>query len=276
VTRANRPKGSQKELRTLDVVPNFGEMIKPSELIDIIGAGHLTLASRRLYNLLIAHAFGPAMATKGRVFEIPLDDLRGTHDSNDRLTESIEALMRTVVIARLPDGTTTRVQLLGGNNIGAPDRERGRLRYSFPPELVPLLRDSRVFGILELRVMAAISTKYGLALYEALCRRVRMERVGEELSLEGMRELLGVEDGRLKKIGNLKSKAIEPAVREINALAPFSVRVDDVRQRKAVVGFKVWWWPKAAEDYRAAIAELERTRIGRSARIRGTVEAPAD
>jgi hypothetical protein len=30
--------------------PNLGEMIKPSELIDLIGAGGLTLSARRLYN----------------------------------------------------------------------------------------------------------------------------------------------------------------------------------------------------------------------------------
>lgn len=271
MTNATIPRSSRKT-RTLDIVPNMGEMVKPAELIDLIGAGGLTLAARRLYNLLIANAFGPDMGQEGREFEIGLAELRGTHTGNDRIEESIEALMRTIVIVRMPDGKTRRVQLLGGNDMDAPGRRPGRLCYSFDARLVPILRESSIFGILELRVMAAFSTKYALALYEAISRRVRMERVSETFDLEAMRELLGVPLGKLGKIGNLRSKAIDPAAREINALAPFSVRVDYVKQGKTVVGFQVWWWRKSAEDYRAAMAELERPRTGRRARILGETE----
>ena len=275
MTDSNRPKSSSK-LRTLDVVPNLGEVIKPAELIDIVGAGGLTLAARRLYNLLIANAFGPDMGVEGTVFEISMDEIRGTHDSNDRLKESILALMRTVVIARLPDGTTTNVQLLGGNNLGAPQRVRGRLRYRFDPELIPLLRESRIFGVLELRVMAAFSTKYGLALYEAVSRRVRMDRTFEDFSLEDMRELLGVPPGKLKRANNLRAKAIQPAVTEVNALAPFSVRIDERREGRSVDGFRVYWWRKGPDEYRAAMAEIERAKPGRKARIRGRAESVVD
>jgi hypothetical protein len=275
LTDSNRPTSSSK-LRTLDVVPNLGEVIKPAELIDIVGAGGLTLAARRLYNLLIANAFGPDMGVEGTVFEISMDEIRGTHDSNDRLKESILALMRTVVIARLPDGTTTNVQLLGGNNLGAPQRVRGRLRYRFDPELIPLLRESRIFGVLELRVMAAFSTKYGLALYEAVSRRVRMDRIFEDFSLNDMRELLGVPPGKLERSNNLRAKAIQPAVMEVNALAPFSVRIDERREGRSVGGFRIYWWRKGPDEYRAAMAEIERAKPGRKARIRGRAEPVVD
>jgi plasmid replication initiation protein len=141
--------------------------------------------------------------------------------------------------------------------------------------LLPILRESQIFGVLELRVMAAFSTKYALAIYEAVSRRVRMERMSERFDLDGMRELLGVPAGKLEKIGNLRAKAIEPAVREINALAPFSVRIDHVKEGKMIVGFQLWWWRKGGEDYRAAMAELERPRPGRAARISGTAEPVA-
>lgn len=270
MTGAIIPKSSRK--RTLDVVPNLGEMIKPSELIDLIGAGGLTLSARRLYNLLIANAFGPDMGDEGREFEIGLAELRGTHTGNDRIEESVEALMRTIVVVRMPDGKARRVQLLGGNDMDAPGRRPGRLCYSFDARLLPILRESQIFGVLELRVMAAFSTKYALAIYEAVSRRVRMERMSERFDLDGMRELLGVPAGKLEKIGNLRAKAIEPAVREINALAPFSVRIDHVKEGKMIVGFQLWWWRKGGEDYRAAMAELERPRPGRAVRISGTAE----
>ena len=90
----NRPKPNNT--RTLDVAPNMGEMVKPAELIEVKGAAKLTLADRRLFNVLLRHAFGPDLASENRRFEIPLADLRETHDSNDRLVRSIEALMTTV------------------------------------------------------------------------------------------------------------------------------------------------------------------------------------
>ncbi|WP_128255404.1 hypothetical protein [Falsirhodobacter deserti] len=69
--------------RTLEVRPLNGEMIKPAELIDIQGATGLSLAARRLYNRLLANAFGPDMGFEGRDFSIPLSELRGTHAGNE-------------------------------------------------------------------------------------------------------------------------------------------------------------------------------------------------
>ena len=109
---SSRPKTNNT--RTRDVAPNLGEMVKPAELIEVKGASRLTLADRRLFNVLLRHAFGPDLASENRRFEIAVADLRETHESNDRLVQSIEALMTTVVTIQRPDGSTDRVQLLAG------------------------------------------------------------------------------------------------------------------------------------------------------------------
>lgn len=139
LSELTRPKTNNT--RTLDVAPNMGEMVKPAELIEVKGASKLTLADRRLFNVLLRHAFGPDLASEGRRFEIAVADLRETHESNDRLVQSIEALMTTVVTIQRPDGSTDRVQLLGWNNLSDPKRKRGNLKYSIPPELALLLKD---------------------------------------------------------------------------------------------------------------------------------------
>jgi hypothetical protein len=106
-------------MRTLEVTPNSGEMVKPAELIEFKGASKLTLADRRLFNVLLRTAFGPDLATENRRFEILIADLRETHESNDRLVQSIEALMTTVVTIMRPDGSTERVpQSVGQLNFG--------------------------------------------------------------------------------------------------------------------------------------------------------------
>lgn len=111
----------------------MGEMVKPAELIKVKGAFRLTLVDRRFFNVLLRHAFRPDKAPVARHFEIAVTDLRETHESNDRLVQSIEALMTTVVTIQPPDGSTDRVQLLGWNNLSDPKRKRGNLKYSIPP-----------------------------------------------------------------------------------------------------------------------------------------------
>lgn len=268
---ANRPKPNNK--RTLDIAPNLGEMVKPAELIEVKGSAKLTLADRRLFNVLLRHAFGPDLASENRRFEIPLADLRETHDSNDRLVRSIEALMTTVVTIQRPDGSTDRVQLLGWNNLSDPKRKRGNLKYSIPPELALLLKDSTVFAKLELEVLRSFTSKYALALYEAVARRVRLKHVfTERFELDDFRELLGVEADRLTTYGNLNQYAIKPALVEVNALSDFTVTIVPAKTGRRVTGVLIGWGAKDIEGRKAAYAELQRSRVGRKARITGTVE----
>ncbi|MEO1467566.1 MAG: RepB family plasmid replication initiator protein [Pseudomonadota bacterium] len=262
--------------RTLDLVPGYGEMIKPAELIDISGATGLTLSARRMYNLMIAHAFGPDMGREGQEWTLDLADLRGTHKGNERIEDSILALMKTIVTVRLADGRTRRVALLGGNDMDDPQRPRGTLTYSFDKRLVPLLRQSSVFGKLELEVMRAFSTKYALALYEALSRRVRLSSIfSETFTLDEFRELLGVPEGKLTSYSNLNLKAIKPAAAEINAMASFGCEIIPVKQSRRVVAVKIAWWQKSMDELKEAYREVQRPRIGRRARITGQVEEAA-
>jgi hypothetical protein len=248
-------------------------MIKPAELIDISGASHLSLLSRRVYNQLLANAFGLDMATYGHEWSIALSELRGAHHGNEHVAEAIEALMRTIVTVRLSNGRTRRVQLLGGNDMNDTDRQHGKLTYSFDHRLVDLLRKSTIFGKLEIAVMMAFSSKYALALYEAIARRVRLQhKFSEEFTLEEFRDLIGVEDGKLEKFSNLNLKAIKPAVAEINAMASFGIEISPLKEGRKVVRIYIGWWQKDVDDLKIAFAEVRRTRVGRKARINDRVE----
>jgi hypothetical protein len=251
----------------------MGEMVKPAELIEVKGAAKLTLADRRLFNVLLRHAFGPDLASEGRRFEIAVADLRETHESNDRLVQSIESLMTTVVTIQRLDGSTDRVQLLGWNNLSDPKRPRGNLKYSIPPELALMLKDSTVFAKLEMEVLRAFTSKYALALYEAVARRVRLKYVfTERFSMDDFRELLGVEADKLTTYGNLNQYAIKPALMEVNALSEFTVTLVPTKTGRRVTGVLIGWGAKDIEGRKAAYAELQRPRVGRKARINGTVE----
>jgi len=272
-TPANRPK-SYDTARTLDLRPLDGEMIKPAELIDIQGGAGLSLGARRVYNKLLANAFGPMLADPGRDFEISLAELRGAHDSNDRLGEHIEALMKTIVIVTDANGGKERVQLLGWNNMISSNREHGTLKYSFDKHLGPMLRNSVVFAKLELAVLHGFTTKYGLALYEVISRRIRLAYVFTEVfDIEDFRELLGVPEGKLASFGNLRQKAIEPAVAEIYALAPFNCSVEvSERVGRKVTKVRLSWWRKTEEELKAIYAARQTIALDLDPLIEGISE----
>lgn len=266
----------KKNIRTLDLRPGVGEMIKPAELIDISGHSHLTLSDKRVYNALVANAFGPAMGQRGQEFHIRTADLRGSHKGNERLKDSIERLMKTIVRVRLADGQTRRVQLLGANDMYDDERPDGILTYSFDAKLVGLLKNSTVFGKLEVAVMMSFTSSYALSLYEAVAKRYRLRwKNSEQLSIEALRELLGVAEGKLDVWGNLFEKAIKPALREINALAPFGVGIAPVKTGRKVTGVTLTWWGKNEEELREAYQEVHRPKVGRKARLEGRAEPVA-
>lgn len=260
-------------MKTLTTVPLDGEMLKPAELIELRGVGPLTLHDRRVFNSLIEAAWGPEMAEPGREFTVPTASLKHADEPMSRLVESVERLMQTVVVARAADGAEMRLQLLGANTIRTTTNT-GTLTYSFWPQLAALVRDSSIFAKLDHAVMRSFSSKYAFALYEAVARRARLRHVFREtFTIEGIRELLGVEKGKLVPYKNLKTKAIDPALMEINALTPYDVSLKPRLEGRKVVGFILGWGLKDETGMRAAYAEMQRPRIGRKERLNKTEKA---
>lgn len=260
-------------MKTLTTVPLDGEMLKPAELIELRGVGPLTLHDRRVFNSLIEAAWGPGMAEPGREFTVPTSSLKHANEPMHRLIESIERLMQTVVVARAADGAEMRLQLLGANTIRTTNNA-GTLTYSFWPQLAALVRDSSIFAKLDHAVMQSFSSKYAFALYEAVARRARLRHVFREtFTLEGIRELLGVEKGRLVPYKNLKIKAIDPALIEVNALTPYNVALEPRLEGRKVVGFILGWGMKDEAGMRDAYSEMQRPRIGRKERLNKTIES---
>lgn len=264
---------STNQLKTLDLKPDHGEMIKPSETIDVAFAEGLSLNDRRCWNALIANAFGPDMRDEERDFRIDLSLLRQGHNGNERVEDTIEKLMKTVARCRMPNGSVTRFQLLGGNNMGDPMRPRGELTYSFDKRLIEAVRDSISFGKLEIAVMAAFNSKYALALYEHVSRRINLRHVfSEEYTVAEFREILDVQPTQLKAFGNFKQRAIAPALTEVNQWAPFRLTISYKKTGQRVTSIVVNWCWKDREGRAAAREELEKCKVGRKIRAENLKE----
>src|SRR3954451_25202063 len=263
----------RRPFRTLEAKPTDEPIIKPGELVDVIEMTPLTLADRRIYNQLIAHAWERIDQAVEHV--IPKRDLRGSHNVNDRVGESIERLMAAIVKIRVVrDGKAEieRVQLLGGNV--EQERPDGMVRYEFPAKLRRIIKESTIFARLQKEVMFALSSKYALALYEMIQKRGNLtSRCSEELELGELRELLGIPKGKLPLWGNLYQRALEPAMKEVSALSDFEVSIEPLKNGRKVTGVRLGWRRKDAEGVGKVWKELQHSKVGRKARLLGRVEA---
>jgi nucleoside diphosphate kinase len=259
--------------RTLEAKPTESSLIKPGELVDLVEMTPLTLNDRRIYNQLLAHAWDRIQEPAEHV--IAKRDLRGSHNANDRVGDSIERLMAAIVKVRVVrDGerAVERVQLLGSNTEHeSPD---GMLRYEFPARLREIIKESTIFARLQKEVMFALSSKYALALYEMVQKRGNMTmKSHEDFEIGEFRELLGVPRGKLPMWGNLHQRALAPAIREVNALSDYTVEVEPLKSGRKVSGVQLRWSRKEQEEVSGVMAELKRPKVGRKARIEGKVEA---
>ena len=138
-----------------------------------------------------------------------------------------------------------------------------------------IIQDSRYWGRIKAYVMFAFSSKYALALYEAVCLRGNLRVNEQRFGVDEFRALVGIEPGKLPLFKSLKQRVLDPAVLEVNPLSDFKVEIEPLRdgglQRGPLKGFVLRWEKKSSEEWHGALDELMRPRVGRVARMQGKV-----
>jgi hypothetical protein len=251
-----------------------GSMVKPGELVDVVELTPLTLVDRRSYNLLIAHAWD--RIDEDIEHAIPKVALRGSHESNDRLVDTIRRLMAAQVEVRIiRDGKRylQSIHLLGTVARPEDEEEDGNVYYRFPAELREIIRQSSIFARLQTEVMFCFSSKYALALWEMVQKRGNLKHKNtDEFTPDELRKMLGVPHGRLHDFSSFRRFVLLPAVEEVNALSGHMVQLDAIRHGRKVVKLRLIWFAKDEQGLKAAYTEVQRHKAGRSARLAGTVE----
>ncbi|MBV0892879.1 replication initiation protein [Paracoccus sp. Z118] len=257
---------------TVEARSNADGLIKPGELIDLVEVTPLTLNDRRIYNQLLENAWDAI--DKPVTHVIAKSSLRGSHNSNDRVGDSLERLMSAVVkVSVIWEGEPAieRVQLLGGNLESM--RPDGMLEYEIPARLRKIIRNSQIFARLKREVMFALSSKYALTLYEMVQKRGNLRwKASERFTLDSFRGIIGVPRGKLSSWSNLRLRAIDPAVAEVNALSDFMVEVLPVKTGRAVTHVELRWWRKDGDATGAADRALQFSKVGRRTKAEGRTE----
>ncbi len=148
------------------------------------------------------------------------------------------------------------------------------VRFGLPRKLRPIIARSNRWGRIKAEVVCAMSSRYAMALYELIQLRAGMDRCVEVFPIDKFRDLLGVPPDAYQRGNNFVQKVIQPAVLEVNGLSDMGVTVE-VRRRSSrapIEAIVVAWHRKEGDEFREALRERERSKLGRSSRLRGNVD----
>jgi hypothetical protein len=269
---------------TVKQFTNINGFPKAAELIEITGAYALEASDRAIFNQLlqIAHDSDKLIEPDAE-WEITLSSLRrasSKHESNDRVRESLRRLRRTevkvtYVSARTGKPRVMETHLLEFTDTDEEESSDATVQFGIPKRLRVVLAKSNRWGRIRCEIAYAMTSKYAIALYELVCLRANREHCVEVLSYEQFRDLLGVPPGTYERGLDLQRKVVAPALLEVNGLSDMGVDIE-LRRRHArapIHEVAISWWKKSGEEYRAAMTERNRPKVGRMARLRGEVES---
>jgi plasmid replication initiation protein len=269
---------------TVKQFTNLNGFPKAAELIEITGAHALEASDRAVFNQLlkIAHD-SDRLVEPDAEWEITLASLRrasSKHESNDRVKESLRRLRRTEVKVTYVSSRTGKRRVMETHLLDFTDTEDedeasdGTVQFGIPKRLRAVLAKSNRWGRIRCEVSYAMTSKYAIALYELVCLRTNRDHCVEVFSYEDFRDLLGVPPGTYDRGLDFRRKVVDPALLEVNGLSDMGVDID-LRRRHArapIHEVAISWWTKSGEEFRAALLERNRSKVGRMARLRGEVE----
>lgn len=273
--------------RTIEQRTNYLGFPKPGELIEMVGTHALEASDRAVLNILYRHAHDSGrLGEPGEKWEIPLGVVReafSSHESGDRLKDSLKRLKSVVVsvsyleqqVGEKPEQRFVITGLFSFFDISARQLEkRATLRYQLPPELVPIIAQSGYWGRIKAEIVCAMTSKYAMALYEQVQLRANMNRCVETIEIGRFRDMLGVPPKSYKLGPDFMRFVLKPAMLEVNGLSDMGVEIQLQRRhaRAPVTAVTMTWWPKQGNEFRAAMAERNRPKVGRMARLKGQVE----
>lgn len=259
---------------------NFAGFPKAAELIEIEGAHALEASDRAMFNQLLqtAHDSG-RLNEPDAEWEISLAALRRAstkHESNDRIRESLKRLRRTEVrvnyiSARTGLPRTMETHLLDFTDTDDEDTPNATLQFGFPKRLRAVMVRSNRWGRIRCEIAYAMTSKYAIALYELVCLRANLDRCVEVIEIGKFRELLGVPPEAYGRADNFVRNVITPALLEVNGLSDIGVdiRMERKHPRAQSHAVAITWWKKAGDEFRATVQELNRSKVGRMARLKG-------
>ena len=235
-------------------------------------SAELTLADRRIYNLLLANAWDNI--SEPVLHPIRLHELRSSNQDNARPRDSFRRLMKVVIAFDVvEDGIKREVlsKLLGPCNLDY--NPQGLAYYTFPEPIRIAAESSTVFARLRRDLLCQFRSKYALSLYEMVQKRINLSfKTSEDFTIEDLRQKLGVEKNKYPIYRDLNTRVIKPAVLEVNDISDIECSIEPILEGRTTVGLRLSWRKKATDEAvknAPALPQAKASRKGPDLRVVG-------
>ncbi|OYV74717.1 MAG: hypothetical protein B7Z66_15500, partial [Chromatiales bacterium 21-64-14] len=237
--------GSDEAVSSIPTSAPLRELLKATPLIQ--AKQNLTLQQRKMYNILLYRAY-PRLGIDPihtlRVSQL-CKDLEYRSRNIREIKEDFEALKNTRVEANIfgRDGTWKEWEAFEALAYARVTAD-GVCQYAFPPNLIPRIKNPRLYARLKLSVSNAFGSRHAHSAWEyfvdALDTR-RKERLQVVMSLDELKVLLNLSTSAYPQFRDFSKRVLTPMVREINAYSDLAVCVEKIREGRAVqtIGFDV-------------------------------------
>ncbi len=254
-------------------------VVKAGELVEATYPEGATLSAtaRKVLVLLLAKAAGDAW--QDQEHQITKGELRGSHQSNDRLVRVLDELQRVLLRVRVrsPRGhdAVLVAPIIAQRVEELDDDARSVVFWRFSEPMRRVMQSSDHYAEMQQQAVLAFESRYSVTLYEYGCLLYRRQHPTWQGSMAELRELLGVPAGTYRDWTDLSRFTLGMAKSEIDHIAPFTLTWRESRRGRAVVAVELRFEPKDPEAAAAARAELDGTRTGRKARRDEQAKTPA-
>lgn len=255
------------------------DFAKPGSIVEVkfVKGQSLSLTASRLLALMILTAGGDAW--QDRPHRMRKADIRRSHKGNERISDMLEELHRTLfaIDDRSWRGkkATLRFSLISTSREEAEDAETGDsgwIEWDFTAEARKLIQESETYAVLNRQAVLGFRSSYALKLYEMGALRLHRRQSSWRGDMMALRAALGISPDVYKDFAQLRRKVLEKAKAEIDQLAHFRIEWDEIRQGRAVTEIEIRFLPKDAPEQLGAIEEAERHSAGRRSRRENTME----
>jgi hypothetical protein len=235
----------------------------------------------KLMHLLIGKA-GGRMAEDVR-HELRLADIKKIEGMRNHSRATLRKLFIELAGAVIVfDDTEAQCEIIGG----FLDRAKLDYRHEVSDDLLvawwfggafrEMAEKSCHWAILDRQTVFALSSKYSILLFQHIASLLNLDHItSKTFSIAELRAVMGVGESKLERFANFNAWAIQPAIAEINQTSRMTLTATPNKIGRTVANVTIGWEEKPQEAKQETKRELDRPKVGRSARRAGTVETVA-
>lgn len=207
---------------------------KASGLIQM--TNNLTMEQRKIYNYLLfvvkeAIRMEPAQLR----FEAEIADIKKYTgaQNNSHIKENIEKMQESEVRFNVLEKDKRmkwgKFKLIEKVDIS----EDGFVSFSMPEELIAAINHPEVYGLIDLKVVKDLKSKYAVAIYEFVSDYLKIGK--KRVYLDDFKTMMGIDpQSGYKRFCDFKTRVIDPSVKEINEKTSITLKVEPIYRGRKV------------------------------------------